>query len=166
MQLKYIELPEGLRVVGNQYFMSCESLETVTPVVANPLENSIILPSSVVVIGRDSFNDAFKVDAMLNLIRVPAATVKIDQTAFANHYCSVENFEIGTSTEGSNLYLVHTRNILDNTGSVTGAIYNHNGDSTTTYMTFYYKTEAQYNGFVMLEGNFTEIQNRNYVQVN
>lgn len=166
MKLKYIELPEGLRVISERYFMSCESIETITPIVDIPSEKSIILPSTLAVIGDRVFNNAFGNGSILDLIRVPGSVVKIGSLAIANLYCSVNQFEIGSSTNGSNLYLLSlNRNILDNTGSISGQLYNHNSGITSN-MTFYYRSQAQYEGFLLIESYFSNIETKTYMQVN
>jgi len=165
MHLKYIELPEGLRVIGNRYFMSFESIETITPITDAPKENSIILPSTLARIGDSAFNSGFARTITLDLVKVPASVVKIGSLCFGNQLCSVEQFEIGSLTEGSNLYLVSSRNLLDNSGTVSGQVYNHSSGKTSN-MTFYYKSQTQYEGFALIESYFSNIETKTYIAAN
>ncbi len=165
--LEYIELPEGLRTIGNRFFMSCSSIKTITPVPADrAVEGSIILPSGLVMIGTQSFNNAFCIDYTIDLFRVPASVAKWGNMPFVNLYNSCNNFEIGSPTEGSHLYLVsENRNLLDNSGSVSGNLYNHNSGRTTN-LTFYYRSETQLTGFGYIVSYMYQIDNYNYVPVN
>jgi len=147
--------------------MSCSSIKTITPVPADrAVEGSIILPSGLAMIGTQSFNNAFCIDYTIDLFRVPASVVKWGNMPFVNLYNSCNNFEIGSPTEGSYLYLVsENRNLLDNSGSVSGNLYNHNSGRTTN-LTFYYRSETQLTGFGYIVSYMYQIDNYNYVPVN
>jgi len=164
MKLEYVEIPEGVRTLGNFFFQGFQSIKTVTPVAEGAEKNSIILPSSLALIGSDVFNNAFATGASLIAIKVPEKVCSMGVRAFGNMYASVESFEIGTSDGGSDLVRLDSRNLIENTGSIGGQIYNHNAGSTNS-LTFYYKTTAQYNGFLRADGNFSNIMSKSYIQV-
>ena len=161
MNLQFIQIPEGTRIIGRKFFMSLESLKTLTSVEDNPVENSIILPSTIAVINESAFNDAFAVDSQLNEISVPGATAFISRYAFANKYCSVGTFNIGSSAASSQLVKVDQRSLIDNTGSISGAVYSHNSGLTSN-MNFYYSTQEQYTNFEMIESYFNGIETKSY----
>ena len=164
-KLEFIEIPNGARVIGQNSFRGFGTIKTITPKVLSPVENSVILPNGLASIEDGAFNNAFVHDATISDIKVPASVVKLGLRSFANIYATVDNFEIGSSTNGSELYMIDTRNIITNSGNVTNNIYNHNSGYTSN-MTFYYKSAAQYEGFLLIESYFSNINNKSYLQVN
>ena len=176
MHLEYIEIPEGTRVLGVSTFQGFASLKTVNPIVPvytqgaiipTPVENSIILPNTLKVIDTACFINAFYNNGLISDIKVPASVVKLGGRCFTNIYTTIENFEIGSSSEGSNLHIVDVYDIVTQTGNVTVNIYTHARGSTAN-MTFYYKSMAQYEGFAGtgIDSYFTGILNKSYIQVN
>ena len=104
MKLKYIELPEGLRVIDDRFFMSFASIETITPESAEyASEKNIIFPSTLAGIGESAFNRAFAENGLINLLKIPAATARLGKSAFANQLCTIGEIEIGNTRDHSEL---------------------------------------------------------------
>lgn len=139
MKLSYIEIPEGTRIIYNHYFRMFNCIKTITPVTSNPIENSIILPSSLAYIGQYSFLQSFT--GNINLIRVPGSVGVLGRQAFANQLCSVDELEIGSSDKPSELYLVENQNLSNNSVTISANVYNTSSGATNN-ITFYCKDAA------------------------
>ena len=161
MQLQYIEIPEGVRVIGSYFFTSFGSLKTVTPIVSTPMENCIIFPESLATILNDAFNNAFLSSNSLTLLRLPPNVMRLGVRAFAAMYTTIATTEIGTLSEGSDLRYLDTYDLLTG-GTISNTIYGHNGGGTDK-LVFYYKTEAQRDGFMSQAGYFTGIRQKDYI---
>ena len=98
--IKYIELPEGLRTIGGSAFFY-SGVSTISPNGATAEEGSIILPSTLASISSVAFNRAFTGNATINRIVIPSETSIISSRCFSNIDVHIIEFTFGTSTTGS-----------------------------------------------------------------
>ena len=144
MKLCYIEIPEGTRSIGNYYFRMFASLKTITPIVSNPVENSIILPSSLAYIGQLAFLQAFVASGTIDLIRIPGEVAHLGTRTFGNLLNSVTNLEVGSQDAPTELYLVDDKDI----SQISADVYTHtSGSPSTSSITFYCKDQSWANTY-------------------
>ena len=98
--IKYIELPEGLRIIGGSAFFY-SGVSTISPNGATAEEGSIILPSTLASISPVAFNRAFSGNTVINRVVIPSETSIISSRCFSNIDVHIIEFTFGTSTTGS-----------------------------------------------------------------
>lgn len=159
--LKFIELPNSLRFIGNSAFFCCGNLTTITPINNNESavqEDAFIFPEHLAVIHNSAFNGVFQSHpvGILNKIQIPSSVVAIGIMAFNNIDIAVNEVIMGSEEQASNyLYYINNntfRSILESLPD--SAWYTHNAFSTTSF-TFYYNSDEVYNRLnAMYNGGF------------
>ena len=132
MHLKYIQLPEGLRIINDYFFRGMESLTTITPYKYGATENAIILPESLAYIGQSAFNQAFDSNIKISLIKIPANVAVLRRLAFGNLSTEIEEVQFGSSERKSILHILDNSDSYNSsTSALTNYIYNHNSKKTS-----------------------------------
>ena len=150
--LKYIELPESLRVIDYQAFAQLNSLDI----------GSIQFPSTLAMIGATAFNNAFDPNSTAETLLIPGNVQYIGTYAFAGLDCKYSKLQIGDMTHGSKLqFLGNVQydfiNDTSNSYFYTADNYifeTYSGNYPSTFE-FYYTTDAQSAAIKTLISNST-----------
>ena len=140
--LKYVEMPEGLRVIGSDTFFSINSLD------GSLLE----FPSTLVSILGGAFSSAFDPNSEIATLKIPGSLARLGSGAFQNlNVRSISTLQFGDSNIGSNLtYVINPSltfiNNFEN-GFIIGSYYlfTHGvGYPNAEKLVFYYTSDDQY----------------------
>ena len=150
--LKYIELPESLRVIDYQAFAQLNSLDI----------GSLQFPSTLAMIGATAFNNAFDPNSTAETLLIPGNVQYIGTYAFAGLDCKYSKLQIGDMTHGSKLqFLGNVQydfiNDTSNSYFYTADNYifeTYSGNYPSTFE-FYYTTDAQSAAIKTLISNST-----------
>ena len=129
-KIRYVELPEGLRIIGTNAFFWTRSLDVTL----------MELPSTLIAINSNAFNQAFTSNITGGTFTIPGAVSGIGERAFTN-MVRVDTFRFGTIDDPSKLENIGGSRYVD--GTYTGAdVFNGNG-ATPNKLEFYASSENQ-----------------------
>ena len=149
MSLQYLEMPDGVRIIGSYFFRGFATIKTITPYEndGSVVENMIQLPESLAYIGSHSFNYAFPITA-IDRLYLPGSVATIETGAFMNFNAVLNLLEIGSEENRSNLKYLGAADIQTSGSNLAGQpIYNQPNGS-TKHISIYFKTSIQKDEFM------------------